>query len=137
MSINKVILIGNVGNDPDIRTMQNGKQIANLSIATSQRWKDKTTNEYKDKTEWHSIVVYNELLVNIVSNYITKGTKLYIEGSLQTRKWQDKNGNDKYTTEIVLQGYNSTLIILNNKSDSGKNSLDDNEDYDINDNIQF
>ena len=112
MSINKVILIGNLGQDPEIRSTQDGGEIASFSMATSESWKDKS-GEKKEKTEWHRVVIYSAGLVGIVKNYVEKGSKLYIEGSLQTRKWTDKNGVEKYTTEIVLQNFNSTLQILN------------------------
>jgi single-strand DNA-binding protein len=115
MSINKVILVGNVGQDPDIRSTQDGREIASLSIATSDSWKDKNTGEKKEKTEWHRLAIFAPGLVGIVKNYVKKGTKLYIEGSLQTRKWTDAQGVEKYTTEIVLQNFNSTLQILDSK----------------------
>lgn len=118
-SINKVILVGNVGNDPEIRSTQDGRKIANLSIATSDSWKDKNTGEKREKTEWHRVSIFNEGLVNVVENYVNKGSKLYIEGALQTRKWQDRDGNDKYTTEVVLQGYNGNLTMLDNKGSGG------------------
>ena len=117
-SINKVILIGNLGKDPEIRTTQDGREIANFSLATSESWKDKMTGERKDKTEWHNIVVFNDGLVKVIKSYVKKGSKLYIEGKLTTRKWQDQQGQDRYTTEIVLQGFNSTLVLLDSKSDS-------------------
>ncbi len=118
MAINKVILVGNVGRDPEIRTMTNGNDIATFSLATTDAWKDKTTHERKEKTEWHRIVVYSPGLANIVKMYVKKGTKLYLEGSLQTRKWVGNDGIEKYTTEIVLQGFNATLQILDSKSSS-------------------
>ncbi len=114
-SLNKVTLIGNLGKDPDIRSTSDGREIASFSIATSESWKDKVTGEKKDKTEWHRIVVFTEGLVGLVKNYIKKGSKLYIEGQLQTRKWVDNNGQEKYTTEIVLQGFNAKLILLDSK----------------------
>ena len=114
-SVNKVILLGNLGQDPDVRTMQNGKKVATMSIATSDSWKDKDTGEKKEKTEWHRIVVFNEGLVGVVENYIKKGTKLYIEGALQTRKWTDDSGAEKYTTEVVIQGYGGRIDILSAK----------------------
>ena len=117
-SVNKVILVGNIGKNPDIKSTQNGSKLASFSIATSKRWKDKQTQEYKDKTEWHKVVVFGEGLVDIVDKYVKKGSKIYIEGELQTRKWQDQTGNDRYTTEIVLQGFNSTLTLLDNKGNS-------------------
>ncbi|MFM7620737.1 MAG: single-stranded DNA-binding protein [Alphaproteobacteria bacterium] len=115
MSINKVILVGNVGQDPEIRSTQDGREIANFSIATSESWKDKNTGEKKDKTEWHRVVVFSQGLVGVIKNYVKKGTKLYLEGSLQTRKWTDNQGVEKTTTEIVLQNYNSTLQILDSR----------------------
>lgn len=116
MTVNRVILVGNVGQEVDIRATSNGKEIANIRLATSESWKDKMTGERKTKTEWHNVVVYNDGLVNVVKNYVKKGSKLYIEGSLQTRKWQDKTGNDRYTTEIVLQGFGGTLKMLDGNS---------------------
>lgn len=110
-SVNKVIIIGNVGAYPEIRRTQSGSQIANLRVATSESWRDKDGNR-KEKTEWHSVVVFNEGLCKVVDQYVKKGSKLYIEGALQTRKWQDQNGNDRYSTEVVLQGFNATLVML-------------------------
>lgn len=121
-SINKVILVGNVGRDPEIRSMSDGKEIANLSIATSDTWRDKATGERREKTEWHRVVVFSDGLVNLIKNYIKKGSKLYIEGQLQTRKWTDNDNNDRYTTEIVLQNYNSTLTMLDNRGDGNMNN---------------
>lgn len=118
-SINKVILVGNLGADPEIRSTQDGREIANLSIATSDTWKDKNTGERREKTEWHRVVIFNEGLVKVVKNYLNKGSKVYIEGALQTRKWQDRDGNDKYTTEVVLQGYGGNLTMLDSKGGSG------------------
>ena len=112
MSVNKVIIIGNVGKDPEIKTMQSGNEVANLTIATSEQWKDKVTGERRQKTEWHRVVIYGDALINILRRYVKKGSKLYVEGSLNTRKWQDKQGNDKYSTEIVLQGFNSKIQLL-------------------------
>ncbi len=117
-SVNKVILLGNIGQDPDVRTMQSGKKVATMSIATSDSWKDKDTGEKKEKTEWHRIVVFNEGLVGVVENYIKKGTKLYIEGALQTRKWTDDSGTEKYTTEIVIQGYGGRIDIVSAKGNN-------------------
>ena len=112
-SLNKVLLIGRLGADPDIKQMVNGKSVARLSLATSQSWKDKNTGEKKEKTEWHRIVVFNEGLVNVVQQYLKKGAQVYIEGQLSTRKWKDeKSGQDKYSTEVVIQGYNSSLTML-------------------------
>jgi len=115
-SVNKVILLGNLGRDPEIRSMQSGKKMASFSIATSKRWKDRNTQEQKENTSWHNIVVFNEGLVDVIEKYIKKGSKIYVEGELSTRKYQDKDGNDRYTTEVVLQGYNSTLTMLGSNS---------------------
>ena len=118
-SVNKVILIGNLGKDPEIRRTQDGRPIANLSVATSESWRDKTTGERKEKTEWHRVVVFNEGLCKIIEQYLKKGSKVYLEGALQTRKWTDKEGHDKYSTEVVLQGFNSTLTMLDGRSGGG------------------
>lgn len=118
-SVNKVILIGNVGKDPEIRTFGNGGKVANFSIATSESWKDKNSGERKEKTDWHNIAVFNDGLVGVIERYVKKGSKLYIEGKLQTRKWQDRDGNDKYTTEVVLQGYGGTLTMLDSRDGQG------------------
>ena len=120
-SVNKVILVGNVGNDPEIRTFGNGGKVANLSLATSENWRDKQSGEKKEKTEWHRIAVFNDGLVGVIERYVKKGSKLYIEGKLQTRKWTDNNGQDKYTTEIVLQGYGGTLTMLDGRDQGGPN----------------
>ncbi len=118
-TVNKVILIGNCGKDPEIRSTQDGREIANLTLATSESWKDKSTGEKKEKTEWHRISIFNENLVKVVKNYVKKGSKLYLEGQLQTRKWTDKDGVEKYSTEIVLQNFGGTLVMLDGKkSDS-------------------
>ena len=117
-SVNKVILLGNIGRDPEIRSMQSGSKMATFSLATSKRWKDKATQEQREKTSWHNIVVFGEGLVGIVEKYVKKGSKIYIEGELQTRKWQDQDGNDKYTTEVIIQGYNCNLTLLDSKSDN-------------------
>jgi single-strand DNA-binding protein len=114
-SVNKVILIGNLGADPEIRRTQDGRPIANLRIATSESWKDKNTGERKEKTEWHRVVIFNEGLCRIAEQYLKKGSKVYIEGALQTRKWTDKDGVEKYSTEVVLQGFNSQLTMLDGK----------------------
>lgn len=124
-SVNKVILVGNVGVEPEIRSTNIGKEIANIRLATSESWKDKNTGDRRDKTEWHTIVIFNEGLVNVVKNYVHKGSKLYIEGALQTRKWQDKDGNDRYSTEVVLQGYGSTLTMLDAKGGGGSSAIAD------------
>ena len=111
-SVNKVILVGNLGKDPEIRRTQDGRAIANLSVATSESWRDKNTGERKEKTEWHRVVIFSEGLCKIAEQYLKKGSKVYLEGQLQTRKWQDKDGVDKYSTEVVLQGFNSALTML-------------------------
>src|SRR5688572_1505272 len=115
-SVNKVILVGNLGKDPEIRRTQDGRPIANLSVATSESWRDKNSGERKEKTEWHRVVIFNEGLCKIAEQYLKKGSKVYLEGQLQTRKWQDKDGNDKYSTEVVLQGFNSQLTMLDGRS---------------------
>ena len=130
-SVNKVILLGNLGGDPDIRTMQNGKKVCSFSMATSDSWKDKETGEKKEKTEWHRVVVFNEGLIGVVESYVKKGTKLYIEGSLQTRKWTDESGNEKYTTEIVIQGYGGRIDIVSAKGSEQETP----GDQDISENI--
>jgi single-strand DNA-binding protein len=118
-SVNKVILIGNLGKDPEIRRTQDGRPIANLSIATSETWRDKATGERKEKTEWHRVVIFNEGLCKVAEQYLKKGAKVYIEGALQTRKWTDQSGVEKYSTEVVLQGFNSTLTMLDGRSGGG------------------
>lgn len=122
-SLNQVTLIGRLGADPDIRSTKDGKEVASFSLATSESWKDRTSGERKEKTEWHRIVVFNEGLVGIIKNYVKKGSKIYIEGSLQTRKWVDQGGQEKYTTEIVLQGFNANIILLDSKEQSGSSSV--------------
>ena len=131
-SVNKVILLGRLGKDPDIRSMQNGKKIANFSIATSKRWTDRDTQEKKEKTSWHNVVVFNEGLVGIVEQYVKKGSQIYVEGELQTRKWQDQEGKDRYTTEVILQGYNCNLTLLDSRNQSN-NSIE-NQSSDVQDN---
>ncbi len=138
-SLNKVLLIGRLGADPEIKQMVNGKSVARLSLATSQSWKDKNTGEKKEKTEWHRVVVFNEGLVNVVQQYLKKGSQVYIEGQLTTRKWQDeKTGTDKYSTEIVIQGYNSSLTMLggsnqnSNFSQEKTKKVDDNSEINQN-----
>lgn len=114
-SLNRVTLIGNLGKDPEIRSTQDGREIANLTLATSESWKDKNSGERKEKTEWHRVVIFNEGLVSVVKTYLKKGSKVYLEGALQTRKWTDKDGNEKYSTEVVLQGFGGTIIMLDGK----------------------
>ena len=118
-SLNKVMLIGNLGADPEIRSFQNGGKVANLRIATSEQWKDKTTGERKEKTEWHTVAIFSEGLVSVVERYLKKGSKVFVEGKLQTRKWQDQNGQDRYSTEIVIQGLGGTLTMLDGASGGG------------------
>jgi single-strand DNA-binding protein len=129
-SLNKVQLIGRLGADPDIKQMVNGKSVARLSVATSQSWKDKSSGERKEKTEWHRIVIFNEGLVNVVQQYLKKGANIYVEGQLNTRKWKDEaSGQDKYSTEVVLQGYNSSLTMLDSKNNqsTGDNLVSENK----------
>jgi single-strand DNA-binding protein len=118
-SVNKVILIGNLGRDPEVRTFQNGGKVCNLRIATSETWKDRATGERREKTEWHSVAIFQEGLVRVAEQYLRKGSKVYIEGQLQTRKWQDQSGQDRYSTEIVLQGFGGTLVMLDGRSGGG------------------
>ncbi len=118
-SVNKVILIGNLGRDPEVRSFQNGGKVCNLRIATSESWKDRNTGERKERTEWHSVAIFQEGLVRVAEQYLKKGSKVYIEGQLQTRKWQDQSGQDKYSTEIVLQGFGGTLTMLDGPSGGG------------------
>jgi single-strand DNA-binding protein len=118
-SVNKVILVGNLGRDPEIRTMQNGNRVANLSMATSERWFDKQANERREKTEWHRVVIFDEKLIDVVEQYVHKGSKIYLEGQLQTRKWTDQSGVEKYSTEVVLQRFRGVLTMLDSKGDSG------------------
>ncbi len=115
-SVNKVILVGNLGADPEVRKFQNGGSVCNLRIATSENWKDKNTGERREKTEWHSVAIFSEGLTRVAEQYLRKGSKIYIEGQLETRKWQDKNGNDRYSTEVVLRNFNSSMVMLDGKS---------------------
>lgn len=117
MSVNKVILIGNLGRDPEIRTFQNGGKVANLRIATSEQWKDRTTGERRERTEWHTVAIMSEGLVSVVERFLKKGSKVYIEGQLETRKWQDQSGQDRYSTEVVLRGFNGTLQMLDGRGE--------------------
>ncbi|HWI29421.1 MAG TPA: single-stranded DNA-binding protein [Stellaceae bacterium] len=118
-SVNKVILIGNLGRDPEIRSTQDGTRIANLSVATSENWRDKATGERKERTEWHRVVIFNDRLVEVVEKYLKKGAKVYLEGALQTRKWTDNSGQERYTTEVVLQRYRGELTMLDGRSGGG------------------
>lgn len=124
-SLNKVMLIGNLGADPEIRTFNNGGKVANLRIATSEQWKDRQTGERKEKTEWHRVVIFNEGLCKVAEQYLKKGAKVYIEGALQTRKWTDQSGVEKYSTEVVLQGFNSTLTMLDGRGGGGGGNFAD------------
>jgi len=118
-SVNKVILVGNLGAEPEVRNLPSGGKVVNLSVATSDQWRDKNTGERKERTEWHRVVIFSEGLVRVAEQYLHKGSKVYIEGSLQTRKWQDQSGQDKYSTEVVLQGFNSTLTMLDGRNEGG------------------
>ena len=115
--VNKVILVGNLGADPEVRTLPSGGKVVNLSVATSDSWRDKNTGERREKTEWHRVVIFSEGLVRVAEQYLRKGSKVYLEGALQTRKWQDQSGQDKYSTEVVLQGFNSNLTMLDGRGD--------------------
>ena len=115
-SVNKAILVGRVGKDPEVRSMSSGDRVASFSLATAETWKDKSTGERKEKTEWHNVVIFNDGLVKVAENYLRKGSKVYIEGAIQTRKWTDKDGNERYSTEIVLQRYGGQLVLLGDKS---------------------
>ncbi|MGA2566802.1 MAG: single-stranded DNA-binding protein [Pseudolabrys sp.] len=126
-SVNKVILIGNLGADPEIRRTQDGRPIANLRVATSESWRDKATGERKEKTEWHRVVIFNEGLCRIAEQYLKKGSKVYLEGALQTRKWTDKDGHERYSTEVVLQGFNSQLTMLDTRGSGGASA--DSDDF--------
>lgn len=141
-SVNKVILIGNLGADPEVKSFQNGGKIANLRIATSESWKDKATGERKERSEWHNVVINGDGLVGVAERYLKKGSKVYVEGSLRTRKWQDKDGNDKYTTEVVIAGMGGTLTMLDGPSgDKGGNKHPNQNgmgtDHDLNDDVPW
>src|SRR5689334_10653218 len=118
-SVNKVILVGNLGAEPEVRTLPSGNKVVNLSVATSENWRDKNTGERKEKTEWHRVVIFSEGLARVAEQYLHKGSKVYLEGALQTRKWQDKDGQDRYSTEVVLQGFNSNLTMLDGRNGGG------------------
>lgn len=128
-SVNKVILVGNLGADPEVRRTQDGRPIVNLRIATSDTWRDKATGERKEKTEWHRVVIFSEGLAKVAEQYLKKGAKVYIEGALQTRKWQDKDGQDRYSTEVVLQGFNSNLTMLDGRGGGGASVSDSGDDF--------
>ena len=134
-SVNKVILVGNVGQDPEIRSFQSGGRVCNLSLATSERWKDRETNERKERTQWHRVVVFNENLINLIEQYVNKGSKLFIEGQLETRKWTDANGQDKYSTEVVLRNFKGEMTFLDNRSGNNESFIkDENPNNNIEDN---
>lgn len=116
-SVNKVILVGNLGNEPEVRNLPSGGKVVNLSVATSERWRDRNSGEQREKTEWHRVVIFSEGLAKVAEQYLRKGSKVYIEGQLQTRKWQDQSGQDKYSTEIVLQGFNAQMVLLDGRGD--------------------
>jgi single-strand DNA-binding protein len=118
-SVNKVILVGNLGKDPEVRRMTSGEPVVNLSVATSDTWRDKATGERKERTEWHRVVIFNENLAKVAEQYLRKGSKVYLEGSLQTRKWTDKDGQERYSTEVVLQRFNGTMVMLDGRGDGG------------------
>lgn len=150
-SVNKVILVGNLGADPEVRKFQNGGQVCNLRIATSENWKDRNTGEKREKTEWHSVAIFSEGLARVAEQYLKKGSKVYLEGQLETRKWQDKDGNDRYSTEVVLRNFNSSMVMLDGRSGGGGGSFDRGDDrsamsnqsssggqsYDLDDDIPF
>ena len=121
-SVNKVILVGNLGKDPEVRRMASGDPVVNLSVATSESWRDKASGERKEKTEWHRVVIFNKNLADVAEKYLRKGSKVYLEGSLQTRKWTDKDGAEKYSTEVVLQNFNGTLVMLDGRTEGGGGS---------------
>ncbi len=121
-SLNKVMLIGNLGADPEVRSFQNGGKVCNLRIATSESWKDRNTGERQERTEWHTVAIFSEGLVNVCENYLKKGSKVFVEGQLQTRKWQDQSGNDRYSTEVVLRGFGGTLTMLDGRQNGGGQS---------------
>jgi len=126
-SVNKVILVGNLGRDPEVRSMQDGSPVVNLSIATSENWRDKNTGERREKTEWHRVVIFNENLAKVAQNYLKKGSKVYVEGQLQTRKWTDQSGVEKYSTEVVLQRFRGELTMLDGRNDGAGGGFSDNQ----------
>ena len=121
-SVNKVILVGNLGNDPEVRNLPSGGKVVNLSVATSERWRDRTSGEQREKTEWHRVVIFSEGLARVAEQYLKKGSKVYLEGQLQTRKWQDQSGQDKYSTEVVLQNFNSSMVLLDGRGEGSGDS---------------
>ena len=133
-SVNKVILVGNLGRDPEVRSMQNGGKVCNLSIATSERWKDRNSGEQQERTEWHRVVIFDDRLVDVAERFLQKGRKVYMEGELQTRKWQDQSGQDRYTTEVVLRRFRGQLVLLDSRSEVGGGGYDAPSDYSAPDN---
>ena len=136
-SINRVFLIGNLGADPEIRRTQDGRPVANLRIATSESWRDKSTGERKEKTEWHTVVIFSEPICKVAEQYLRKGSKVYIEGGLQTRKWTDNDGKDRYSTEVVIQAFGGALTMLDGKSDNAPPSRGARQSDDMNDSVPF
>ncbi len=128
-SVNKVILIGNLGADPEVRTFQNGGKVCNLRVATSERWRDRNSGEQRERTEWHTVAIFSEGLVRVCEQYLRKGSTVYLEGKLQTRKWQDQSGADRYSTEVVLQGFDAKLVMLGGRGDSGGGGSSYGNDY--------
>jgi single-strand DNA-binding protein len=128
-SVNKVILIGNLGRDPEVRSFQNGGKVCNLNVATTEKWKDKSTGERKERTEWHSVAIFSEPIAKIAEQYLRKGSKVYIEGQLETRKWQDQSGQDRYSTEVVLRPFGGTLTLLDGKRDEQSGGYDQSSGY--------
>ena len=133
-SVNKVILVGNLGRDPEVRSMQNGGKVCNLSVATSERWKDRNSGEQQERTEWHRVVIFDDRLVDVAERFLQKGRKIYMEGELQTRKWQDQSGQDRYTTEVVLRRFRGQLVLLDSRSEGGGGGYDAPSDYSAPDN---
>ena len=129
-SVNKVILVGNLGKDPESRSFQNGGKVVSFSVATSESWKDKNSGERKDKTEWHNVSIFSEGLARVAEQYLKKGSKVYLEGQLETRKWQDKDGNDRFTTDVVLRNFNSSMVLLDGREGGGGGSRSGGGDYD-------
>ena len=128
-SVNKVILVGNLGRDPEVRSMQNGGKLCNLSVATSERWKDRNSGEQQERTEWHRVVIFDDRLVDVCERFLSKGRKVYLEGELQTRKWTDQSGQDRYSTEVVLRRFRGQLVLLDSRSEGGGGGYDTPSDY--------
>ena len=133
-SVNKVILVGNLGRDPEVRSMQNGGKVCNLSVATSERWKDRNSGEQQERTEWHRVVIFDDRLVDVAEKFLQKGRKVYLEGELQTRKWQDQSGQDRYSTEVVLKRFRGQLVLLDSRNEGGGGGYDAPSDYGAPDN---